>query len=88
MWVAGSAADGLSTEAALAKGGRELNPLQPESRAGRLGAQAAVAGVGCVGDSFLRKRGKKGLAKALRVAFFCLKLGVTVHNIHQIRKSR
>lgn len=86
VWVAGAGADYASTRYALTKreGALEANPLQASPGA-QLAAQAGYAAAGCWADHKLRRKGRPGLARALRIAALALKLALVAHNVRAVR---
>jgi hypothetical protein len=77
---AGSAGDLLSTQYALAQGGRELNPLQRDLGV-RIGTTVAFPFVANYLSDELREKGHRKLSLWLRIALVGLKSYVIVHNL-------
>lgn len=83
VWVLGAASDLASTRISLARpGAEEQNPLQ-RSLGAQIAAQGAFSAVGCWGDLKLQKKGKRGLARGLRIGLLALKLGIAVRNLKE-----
>lgn len=85
VWIAGSGADYASTRYAAGRGAVEANQLQGQSPLRQAAVQAGTAAAGCWADSALRKRGRPGLAKALRITVLALKIGLVAHNVRATR---
>lgn len=83
VWVAGAGADYASTRYAARYGAVEANPAQGASPLRQAALQAGTAAVGCWADGRLRRSGRPGLARGLRVAILILKLGLVAHNVRQ-----
>ncbi len=79
-YVLGAVGDFASTRVVISRGGQEANPLQ-QGMAAQVGVQVGTAALGCWADLKLQRKGRKGLARALRIAVLALKVGLVVHNI-------
>lgn len=86
VWIAGSAADYASTRYAARQGALEVNPIQGASPLRQAALQAGTAAVGCWADARLRRSGRPGLAKGLRIAVLALKLGLAAHNVRAVMR--
>lgn len=78
----GAAADLASTELALARGARELNPLS-QQRGSRIAVKLAGAAGLTVADIYLQRTGHRGWVRGLRIGMTVLAVGITVHNSRQ-----
>lgn len=85
IWIAGAGTDLASTQYALSHGGVEANPLMGQSIQQQALVKAATTAAGCLGTSYLKKKGKKKLAKALTWGVFALHVGLAASNFRKVK---